>query len=150
MKIGFTGTRIGMTEVQSGLISQILNSHFNSGLALAAADVHRDIRQEFIFGDCIGADEQAARMAKSIGYQLIARPSTLEKQRAYVLVDYAYPPEHPLERNRKIVYDCELLLACPATYEEILRSGTWSTIRCAKRVHRQLIIIFPDGKLEFG
>lgn len=54
-------------------------------------------------------------------------------------------PEDLLARNRDIVDETEILIACPGHMHEELRSGTWSTIRYAVKIQRPHIIIWPDG-----
>jgi len=56
-------------------------------------------------------------------------------------------PKPPLVRNRDIVDECDLLVACPGSDHEELRSGTWACIRYARKVKRKTIIIWPDGTL---
>ncbi|HEY8864588.1 MAG TPA: hypothetical protein VIO37_10510 [Candidatus Dormibacteraeota bacterium] len=41
------------------------------------------------------------------------------------------PVKPYLERDRDIVADVELLIACPGEFHEINRSGTWYTVRRA-------------------
>ena len=61
-------------------------------------------------------------------------PSTA-KTRASVPIDanYVAPPKPPLDRNRDIVtFGRDLLIAAPLQDFEVLRSGTWATVRFAK------------------
>lgn len=51
-------------------------------------------------------------------------------------------------RNREIVADSELLIACPRTRDEVLRSGVWATIRAMRRARRPLYLVAPDGALS--
>ena len=53
-------------------------------------------------------------------------------------------PKPYLERNQDIADETGILLACPSGFKEVLRSGTWATIRRGKIV----AIIFPDGSVE--
>lgn len=50
-----------------------------------------------------------------------------------------------LQRNKVIVDRCGVLVAAPGEAQEQLRSGTWSTIRYARRVGRPVIMVLPDG-----
>lgn len=47
-----------------------------------------------------------------------------------------------MDRNDALVAACDLLLAYPRTDREQLRSGTWATIRRARKA-RKMIIIHP-------
>ena len=52
-----------------------------------------------------------------------------------------------LNRNKNIVDASNLIFAFPFD-KEIIRSGTWSTIRYAKKINKPLIIIRKDGSKE--
>ena len=54
-------------------------------------------------------------------------------------------PRPYLARNRDIVDASDLMLACPAEQQEVLRSGTWATIRYALKRDKHLIVIHPNG-----
>ncbi len=53
-----------------------------------------------------------------------------------------------LERNRDIVDASEVLIACPSTREEVMRSGTWATVRYARKKGMKITLIFRDGTCE--
>ena len=55
-----------------------------------------------------------------------------------------------LQRNHTIVAYTDVLIATPAQVHEIKRgSGTWHTIRLARRLHdREPYIINPDGSIQ--
>jgi hypothetical protein len=56
--------------------------------------------------------------------------------------------EDPLTRNQKIVTDCDVLIACPKAMQEEQRgSGTWMTIRYARKVEKRYVVIYPSGEL---
>lgn len=137
MKIGFTGTRNGMTEYQKEEFVKLIKS--------------LDIT-EFHHGDCIGADMEAHDLVviHKNNIKMFSHPSNLKFLRAYC--ESFIEKEKPLlERNKDIVNETELLIACPDTYFETYfeykRSGTWSTIRYAKNQKKKYVIIFPDGNI---
>jgi len=135
MKVGFTGTRKGMTSEQKDTFAKVLKE--------VSAHV-------FTHGDCIGADAQAHEIAiKNRWLYIEKRPCTLPDQRAWTIGGHkCYPPEAPALRNMRIVDDCEVLIATPGGFKEVRRSGTWMTIRYARKVGNLVIIIWPDGKRE--
>ena len=99
-----------------------------------------------IHGDCIGADAEAHVLAMSLGAEVRKHPCNIERQRAFSEGgEVVAEPEPPLVRNRKIVDDGEQLIACPATFQEERRSGTWSTVRYAKRNQKPVTVIWPNG-----
>jgi hypothetical protein len=129
-KIGFTGTQRGMTEIQA----QMVDDYFGTGT-------------EFHHGDCIGADEQAHRLAKAAGCLIIIHPPSNLNKRAFCVADNILPEKEYLDRNHDIVDSTELLLATPSG-EKVLRSGTWATIRYARKWKKPTIIIYPNGRTE--
>lgn len=134
MKIGFTGTRHGLTEPQWTALWHLLGE-LNGGF-------------EFHHGDCVGADAAAAAMARQRGYHVAAHPPTDWRLRA-VTPSHEYREAKPfLERNRDIVDETELLIGCPAEPTEQRRGGTWHTIRYARRLGRRVVVINPDGTIH--
>jgi hypothetical protein len=49
-------------------------------------------------------------------------------------------PKPFLDRNKDIVNSCDILIACPENDIEVLRSGTWSTIRYAKKINKPVLL----------
>lgn len=137
MNLGFTGTQLGCTEPQlEGLRGQLhLLTPFDKQ------------QQRFHHGLCIGADKQAHDIARTIGWCIIGHPPSNYSKMASCRCD-EYRPEKPyLDRNRDIVDETEQLLATPATFGELQRSGTWATIRYARKLRRPIYIIWPDGRI---
>jgi hypothetical protein len=101
-------------------------------------------------GDCVGADEQFHDiLTEGLGWTIVIHPSSSDALRAYKgegeFDTIILPPKPPLQRNHDIVDASDLMIACPNEREEILRSGTWATIRYARERHKPLIVILPDG-----
>lgn len=134
--IGFTGTRKGWTVHQWDQTSIVLD-------VLAGTDLDH--------GDCIGSDASAHVLAQNKGYRIHLRPGAGPGWlRAFCRVvdgDICYAAKPYLERNRDIVDASTVLIATPGEMTEQLRSGTWSTIRYARKRGRRVIIIFPDGSV---
>jgi hypothetical protein len=53
----------------------------------------------------------------------------------------------PTSRNHDIVDETELLIACPGELAEAVRSGTWATVRYARKLGRPIVIFWPDGSV---
>ena len=134
MHVGFTGTQQGMTEKQKEVVLLLLESVESGGA--------------FHHGDCIGADAQAATIARSIGYPIKGHPPINDSKRAFFDSDDESEPKEYLVRNHDIVDESEIMIAAPKEEKEILRSGTWSTIRYAMKQDMPLYIVYPDGTLE--
>ena len=157
MRIGFTGSQKGMSTFQKHELPRILKL--------------KDAT-EFVFGDCIGSDIEAARIALFEGIlQFSVYPQNKDtRKRAWFLnpekdiirengkwtninglldnkeVIYSirwFPAEPPLSRNMRIVDSCDYVIACPKEFEHTLRSGTWATIRYAWKHKKDKITIIP-------
>lgn len=128
MIIGFTGTQQGLTPLQLDTIYQLLNKH-------------RPV--EFHHGDCIGADHQAHLIAKELGIKIVVHPPDNPKARAYCKTAHIMPEKPYLERNHNIVDCSDLIIAAPKSQREQLRSGTWATVRYARKQQKELIIVAP-------
>lgn len=131
MRVGITGTHRGATAAQLKTLSEQLQ--------LGGA-THLD------HGDCIGADSQGHDVARALGLFVTIHPPTKPRMRAYREGDLLLPEKPYLDRDRDIVDDTALLIGMPETRREQMRSGTWYTIRYARRTHRDYIIIAPDGR----
>lgn len=103
----------------------------------------------FSHGACVGADNEADLVAVNLGIYRIIYPATNAekrvtdttlKDRGPVLI---HPAKPPLDRNKDIVRAGDLLIACPKEQKEIIRSGTWTTVRYARRIGRPFIVIDP-------
>jgi hypothetical protein len=132
--IGFTGTRQGMTRAQHYTLRDLLAS-FPGAILL--------------HGDCIGADAEAHDISLELGYDVVIHPARIEDFRAFKIAEDTRRPAPALTRNKHIVRETELLIAAPAEAIEQLRSGTWSTVRFARRVGRPVRIILPDGSTSY-
>ncbi len=140
MKIGFTGTQRGTTEQQRRVLSDLLMTYKTPLVDVA------------IHGDCIGADVDFGYIASCIGYRIETRPGCdwqgNTPKRAFSFTDKEYPVEPYLDRNKKIVEQCNVLFACPGEDREQQRSGTWSTIRYALKVRKPVTIIYPGSNIQ--
>ena len=124
MHIGFTGTRKGMTDRQKETLELLLRN-------TAMADENNDKGYNlFHHGDATGADTEAVEIAAKLEYGICAHVS-------------AKNSEALLNRNMSIVDSCFLLIAAPYSLDEVVRSGTWHTIRYARRVGRPAIVLDP-------
>lgn len=141
MKVGFTGTREGMTNAQAWKCEDIFQ-HIG----------YVSPFEEFHHGDCIGADARAHSIIilGSFARIIVCHPPTYEKYRAFTVNDEYRTPEGYIDRNHKIVDETDVLVATPKEETgETLRSGTWATVRYARKLKKRIIIIRPSGTVEF-
>lgn len=132
--IGFTGSQEGPSHRQMGYLRVLLQGF---------QKVFREL--EFHHGDCIGADDEAAGVASALGIPLIMHPPDDDSRRAFtnkrlVHAQIWYPKGY-LARNHDIVNQTELLIACPKEFLEVVRSGTWATIRYARKKGKKILLL---------
>lgn len=125
VRVGFTGTRAGMTRAQQETVFLLL---------IGCEVLHH--------GDCIGADAEAHELVK--GARIVIHPPEDDRYRAFCAEASRVLPTKPyLERNHDIVDACDILIAAPRTEQEERRSGTWATIRYARTRGKPVIIANP-------
>lgn len=142
MKVGFTGTQTGITPPQFDLLVEVLQELHE------VTEAHH--------GDCIGADREFAVVidalrhdGKLLSVELHSHPPEDSKKRAFTAYQTSYPEKPFLERNKDIVNATDILIACPKGQHEEQRSGTWATVRYARRQKGIIVILWPDGKYTY-
>jgi len=139
---GFTGTQRGMTPEQIKVFRRLLE--VQHGLAASV-----EIRAELHHGDCIGADAKIHDMAVTAGIYPVIHPPTRSFKRAFKQSDDIRKPLAYLTRNHNIVKETERLMAAPGEVIEQLHSGTWATIRYARKLKRPICIVRPSGSVWY-
>lgn len=136
--VGITGTRAGCTDLQ-----------LSTGIELIEAlEPPMHILRH---GDCVGADQQVhdALKARNPDLDTISHPPLDDKYRAYCDSEIIRDPKGYLTRNQDIVVSSDILFAFPDGTEPRLRSGTWSTVRYATKIHKPNVVVFPDGTVRY-
>src|SRR5271156_6511042 len=122
-KVGFTGTQKGAHLTQLAIVEEKLKFLREEGF------------DEFHHGACIGADEQVAKIAKELGFKVVAHPglgkdpANLQFRSDWSGSDETLEAKPYIDRDHDIVDATELMIATPLTYGEQTRSGTWTTVR---------------------
>jgi hypothetical protein len=130
--VGFSGTRIGMTEQQSAIVADLLR-------VIAPTEARH--------GDCVGADAEFHKIAAAqLGARIVVHPPTDPRLRAFCKGDEVLDPLPYLVRNTAIVLASNLLIATPAS--AMVTGGTWFTINEALRLERRTVIVHRDGRVE--
>jgi hypothetical protein len=142
MKLGSTGTRGELTGPQlivaSGYMANFFLEHtLSNSLGLP----------EFHHGLCIGSDATLHDIARELGYFIVGHPPIDQSRMADKTCDRLMPPLTHIKRNHVIVDTVDAMMGTPATEHEVLRSGTWSTIRYSMKTRKRILIIKPDGKM---
>lgn len=138
LKVGFTGTRIGLTFVQFDALVRSFD-HFVG-----------EEQVNLFIGGAEGADEQVFNWAlgwPSVEYIAIF-PAT-GRIPSYGMSFCTQDPKPPLDRNRDIVSRVDYLFVAPSGMVEERRSGTWATYRYAKKKGIARWIVWPNGEVSF-
>jgi hypothetical protein len=148
IRLGYTGSQHGMTRLQAAVVA---HSVFCLQGKVAAAH----------HGSCIEGDEEFALFVHELlpGVAHVAHPGYPPKRpddfsrRAWV--EQRWPdevtvlePRPFLDRNTDIVVASTQMLCAPRERREQTYSGTWSTIRRARKFGRPHRIVYPDGSVE--
>ena len=129
--VGFTGTsKVFMTKRQFRMIGERLSS----------IEGHVVLHH----GDCVNADAGAHYMAQLLGVDVEIHPPDNPRARAWCKGAKKVHRSKPyLERNHDIVDACKFLIAAPRTSKEEIRSGTWATIRYARKIGKPVEVYEP-------
>lgn len=138
LKIGFTGTRTGMTRQQEHCLkSELIHlQHMTKWDAF-----------EFHHGDCIGADKEARNIAFLLKFKIHCHPPSDPSFQAFTESDVDYPPIPYKDRNRRIVFLTDYLFVAPKEYPLRESGGTYYTFNHAKQQgsYKKTFLIKPDG-----
>lgn len=143
IKLGFTGTQHGMTDSQAQAVFDEM---------MLYGQVPEQVVTEAHHGCCVGADAQFDAMLAYMDKSVVVHghpPLNTSKMAKGLCCDIMHEPLEYLVRNRAIVDASNTLFAAPQGAEE-QRSGTWSTVRYARRKGNVNIrIIWPGGGSTF-
>lgn len=136
--LGITGTSKGAARKQSWELKKTI-------------EVFRAIGfRSFHHGDCIGVDEMGHDYAQMANYEILIHPPENEHARAFCKgAVHVYDPLPYLVRNKAIVTCSDFLIACPQSEIEMQRSGTWHTVRCARKKNIPILTIYPNGRTRY-
>lgn len=99
-------------------------------------------------GDCIGADVDFHSLSRLKGLWIVGHPPINNGLRAFCEFDECREPKPYLERDRDIVDESDWVIFTPGSYREILRSGTWTCIRYARKKNKEGHVVWPDGTVS--
>lgn len=130
---GFTGSRVGMTPEQKHAVR---------------LELERACIRWWHHGDCVGSDKDFHGIARAFGCLIEVHPPNIDTLRAFCNGDIMHPAKDYVARDHDIVKSSSRLLATPSSMFEIGFSGTWLTVRYARKLRRPVTIIFPDGSVK--
>lgn len=135
MIVGFTGTRRGLTTLQRRTLQRV-----------AETTVREDGVILFVHGGCHGADSSADDVFARLAVPRRVRPGPDSSEYTWHKGAEVMERRPNLDRNRDIVADADVLIACPSNYVNIPRgSGTWATVRYARVKGIPIRFIWNDG-----
>lgn len=129
MILGVTGTRRGRPDLTERFFRFLCDNY--------VSELHH--------GDCVGWDEEAFLVAKHYKIPTVSHPPDRDDYRAFTDSDMVLPPKGYMERNRDIVDAVEYIIAAPDG-PEVVRSGTWATVRFAKKQGVSGVVWMPPSK----
>lgn len=123
MKVGFTGTQLGMSQ------------HQKEQFVLKLYELNPT---QFHHGDCIGADAEAHDIVREFfpNVWIVGHLPQSDGKRAFKKCDEYRDPLPYLVRDHNIVDETDFLIGSPKQDEEVLRSGTWATIRYSRKKNK--------------
>jgi len=131
MKLGMSGNRSGITKNAKNTLLRFFEDN-------EIDEVHH--------GDCVGSDKDFHDVCATKEFKIVIHPPKNNKMRANCISEHILPAKDYLDRNHDIVDFTDMLVAFPSSETEEIRSGTWATIRYAKKKNKKILLIFPDGK----
>ena len=132
MKLGYAGPQIGMTAAQLQAVT------------MAVCEMRPN---EAHHGDCIGGDQQFDAICRG-RFKRVAHPPINPEKRAWCDAEVIMPAKPYLERNTDVA-QVDTLIATPRGYQEYTRSGTWSTVRRARKAGARIMLVLPDGTVRW-
>lgn len=151
-RVVFTGTQAGMTVSQLEALEKVITQVIPASAWAAHAN-----------GLCVGADTQAFYLFTNLrpDVSIYGFPANIPWKSNLAelspLCKMVMPVRPPLQRNGDMVVwakatldrpELARLIAAPKKRGEVLRSGTWSTVRRARFHRLPIIYIWPDGQVE--
>ena len=159
IKVGFTGTKNGMDADQKAEL-----------VVLFTRLVGEYDEIDFHHGDCVGADAQAARLVDLVRRNLIREFGPNPSCRVKIVCHPGYPPNHPevdkyrafttcndeirepkpfIARDHDIVDETDEMIATPVSEVEERASGTWTTVRYARKREKKVTVLNPKKLPKF-
>lgn len=102
-------------------------------------------------GCCVGSDAEMHVLAVAQEWSVVGHLPTnrsLVMQQTTGFHQLIAEPGDYMARNHAVVNAGYALLAAPKTPHEQIRSGTWATIRFARRLHKHIVLFWPDGTVQ--
>ena len=133
--------------------SQNANINLHSHLIIGGIREHSDRGDQITQGGCIGADAIAMIVARLVFDRPIHTVLPADHSKVFAgwrryTTTWEQMPDGTsyMDRNDRLVEQIDKLIAFPMEATEVLRSGTWSTIRRARRKGIPVIIVPLGGR----
>ncbi len=140
IKVGFTGTRFGMSVAQYNSLKSLLGSiEWNHGVV------------ELHHGDCVGADAEVHGLLEyQAMHRIVIHPPEKDEHRAFCrnYHEMRLPKSH-FARNRDIVDEGDVLIATPLQMTHQPNGGTWYTYDYGMRRGRPIALVLRDGAISY-
>lgn len=144
-RMGFSGTRKGLTAQQAAAVRAELREQLQQQPNKEPQAHH---------GDAVGSDAEFHALCLEHQIRVVLHPPLTDRERAFCAGAADERPRADFsEQSDAIVNATEILIACPDGMKEKARgSGTWMTVRRARKAGRTIVFCWPDGsrKTEDG
>jgi len=132
LKVGFSGTRSGMSKAQRMSVADLLFIDL-----CPVGEIHH--------GDCVGADKQSHAIAGNLDIPVVVHPPLNPQLRAWCAPAAEYrPPKEYLSRNGDMVDETDAMIAGPYREDEAI-GGTWFTVRYARQQGKPIAVVYRSG-----
>lgn len=140
-RIGFTGTRKGMTAEQIVAVREELRDQLQ---------LHEGQELQAHHGDATGADSEFHRLCQELALRVVIHLPLTDHERAFCKGASEERPRMDFRgQSESIVNGTQILIAAPDGMNERLRgSGTWNIIRIGRKAGKTIVICYPDGSRE--
>lgn len=147
LDIAVTATRRGLTSPQRECAKLNLAFHLDQSIV-------------FRHGMCSGGDTELHHIARDLGitaangHRIEGHPGHSRNGASPFFtstdVDLMHEPLEYLARDDIMVDLCHVLWGFPGTVKPVQRgSGTWYTIRYARKIRKPLLIVYPNGSMRW-
>jgi len=136
MHLGITGGRKGLTRAQFNVIKEFI--------------IEDNCVTHLHEGDCTGFDAQVTLMFRDLRpeVKIVRHPPKKVLTQAFGPYDETREPKDYLVRDQDNINESQYLWAGPDK-AECIRSGTWATVRMARKRGIPITIIMPDGEVIY-
>lgn len=151
--IGFIGVRRGLSHLQFQALSRILVTQKGRGVITGVTTAHRT-NDGWSGADFVRilrwVNTQPKVVLHDCGRTTDEPPPLSMESMAASWAEFSIESSSIPAWNREIVDESDVLIACPPIVDEEPRSRTWATVRYARSLDKEVVVIYPNGFVDVG